>query len=229
MPEETFSSAKATVKVSLVFLRRFTEADETEWEAAWEDAHTDHDATFDDKRNALCAQLGRQIVTGGSVTVARIVDELAVLGVERVQPAWSAGMPPAYPRGIGQTGISGSRWRGKTTNANRATQLKRDYAAAFDSEPAIRSKALLGELRASLRSIDETHNAALWGVVREAFDYPVFVAAPQAVGITSTGETGEDVPDELPTVLDAYRAFETWVKAGASPEETPDFRLSSAV
>ena len=138
-------------------------------------------------------------------------------------------MPPAYPRGIGQTGISGSRWRGKTTNANRATQLKRDYAAAFGSEPAIRSKALLGELRASLRSIDETHNAALWGVVREAFDYPVFVAAPQAVGITSTGETGEDVPDELPTVLDAYRAFETWVKAGASPEETPDFRLSSAV
>ena len=229
MPEETFSSAKATVKASLVFFRRFTEADETEWNAAWENAHADHDATFDAKRNALCAKLGRRIVTGGSVTVARIVDELAALRVERVQPAWSAGTPPVYPRGIGQTGVGGSRWRGKTTDAKRATQLRRDYAAAFDGEPAIRSKALLGELRAGLRSIDEEHNAALWGAVREAFDYPVFIAAPRAVGITSTGETGEDVPDELPTVLDAYRAFETWVKAGASLEKTPDFRLPSAV
>ena len=32
-----------TVKASLVFLRRFAEADETAWEAAWTKAHVDHD------------------------------------------------------------------------------------------------------------------------------------------------------------------------------------------
>lgn len=63
LPEETFSSAKATVKASLVFLRRFTEADETAWEAAWNKAHADHDATFNAQRDTLCGDLGRKVVT----------------------------------------------------------------------------------------------------------------------------------------------------------------------
>ena len=68
----------------------------------------------------------------------------------------------------------------------------------------------------------------LWETVRETFDYPVFVAAPAAVGITSTGETGEDVPNDLPAVLDAWRTFEAWKDAGADPEDMPDFPLPSA-
>ena len=71
-------------------------------------------------------------------------------------------------------------------------------------------------------------NAALWASVRETFDYPVFVAAPKAVGITSTGETGEAVPNELPQLLEAYRSFQKWVEAGAKPEDTPGFLLPSA-
>ncbi|MDE0330565.1 MAG: N-6 DNA methylase [Nitrospinae bacterium] len=228
LPEETFSSAKATVKASLVFLRRFTEADEAEWEAVWSAAHGGHDEAFDAKRDALCADLGRHIVTGESTTIATILDSLAELGVERTKPSWSAGVPPAYPRGIGPTRANGPRWHGKATDARHAAQLKRDYAAAFEGEAAARSKALLGEMRAGLRRIDEAHNAVLWSSVREAFDYPVFVAAPEAVGITSTGETGETVPNGLPATLDAYRAFQTWMEAGAVPEDAPDFRLPSA-
>ena len=38
LPEETFRSADATVKASLVFFRRFTAADEAVWEAAWTEA-----------------------------------------------------------------------------------------------------------------------------------------------------------------------------------------------
>ncbi|MCY4390114.1 MAG: hypothetical protein OXC18_23695 [Desulfurellaceae bacterium] len=64
--------------------------------------------------------------------------------------------------------------------------------------------------------------------MRGKFDYPVFVAAPKAVGITSTGETGEAVPDDLPQILDAYRAFVNWVEEGAKLEDTPDFPLPSA-
>ena len=41
LPEETFRSADATVKASLVFLRRFTEADAMAWEDAWFKAHSE--------------------------------------------------------------------------------------------------------------------------------------------------------------------------------------------
>ena len=228
LPEETFRSADATVKASLVFLRRFTEADEAAWETAWTEARALHDATFDTKRNDLCTGLGQGIVAGENESVAAILADLVELGVERTMPSWSEGPPPDYPRGIGPTRLKNPRWKGTATDKQRAAQLKKDYAAAFDEAAAARSDELSRELRAGLRSIDEAHNAALWATVREKFDYPVFVAAPKTVGITSTGETGETVPNDLPQTLDAYGAFVNWVGAGAKPEDIPDFLLPSA-
>ena len=86
-----------------------------------------------------------------------------------------------------------------------------------------RSDALLSELKAQYRTIDEGHTTALWARVRELFDYPVFVAAPKTVGITSTGETGEGVATELPAVLKAYRRYEAWLADGMPEDETPEF------
>ena len=153
-----------------------------------------------------------------------------MLGVERTAPAWRTGTPPDYPRGIGPTKVANPRWSGTASDRKRAARLKRDYAVAFedDEDAKRRADVLLRELRVDLRALDEAHNAALWVAVREMFDYPVFVAAPRAVGISSTGETGENVPDDLPQLLDAWRAFESWVEAGAKPEDAPDFRLPSA-
>ncbi len=226
LPEETFRDA--TVKASLVFLCRFTEADETAWETAWIEARALHDATFDTKRDDLYANLGQGIVTGENESVAAILADLAELGVERTMPSWSEGPPPDYPRGVGPTRLKNPRWKGRATDKKRAAQLKKDYDTAFDEAAAVRSDELSRQLRAGLRTIDVDHNTALWSTVREKFDYPVFVAAPKAVGITSTGETGETVPNDLPQILDAYRAFENWVKEGAKPEDTPDFPLPSA-
>ena len=228
LPEETFISAKATVKASLVFLRRFTEDDEAAWEAAWTAAHAQHDKTFDLKRDQLCADFGPRIVTGEDPAAATILKELAGLGIERTQPDWSAGAPPLYPRGVGSTRASAPRWRGKATGAKRAARLKRDYKNTVAGAATTRSKALLGELRGGLRRLDEAHNSALWEAVREAFDYPVFMAAPRTVGITSTGETGAGVPDDLSAVRDAWRRFQDWVGAGAAPKDEPDFCLPSA-
>ena len=228
LPEETFASAKATVKASLVFLRRFTEADETAWEAAWAWAHATHDSAFNAERDGLCASFGRRIATGDDDDVEQILDALRALGVERTDPAWTAGKPPAYPRGVGSTRLGSPRWQGKPSDRQRAASLKRDYAAAFHGAAAVRSKELQSELKAGLKRIDEAHNAALWEAVREAFDYPVFVAAPRTVGITSTGETGEEVANDLPAVLDAWRVFAAWVQAGSKPEDAPDFHLPSA-
>ena len=230
LPEETFRSADATVKASLVFFRRFTATDEAAWEAAWTEAHLRHDDALNAKRDALCSDLGRRIVTGENARIEKIVDELAMFGVERTEPAWRAGTPPDYPRGIGPTKLANPRWNGTANDRKHAAQLKRDYADAFDDDKNAKrcADALLRELRADMRALDEVHNAALWATVREVFDYPVFVAAPSAVGITSTGETGRNVPDDLPQLLDAYLAFQAWIEAGAKPEDVPDFRLPSA-
>ena len=194
LPEETFRSADATVKASLVFFRRFTADDEAAWEAAWTEAHLRHDDAFKARRDTLCSDLGHRIVTGENVWIEKIVDELAMLGVERTAPAWRAGAPPDYPRGIGPTKLANPRWNGTASDRKRAAQLKRDYAVAFDDDKDAkrRADALLRELRAGLRALDEAHNAALWATVREVFDYPVFVAAPGAVGITSTGGDGRE-------------------------------------
>ena len=229
LPEATFRSSDATVKASLVFFRRFTATDEAAWQASWAEAHADHDDAFNAKRDALCADLGRRIVTGENAAVEKIVDELAMLGIERTQPAWNAGKPPDYLRGIGPSKLTKPRWNGSASERKRAAQAKRNYTTVFDSDEDTkrRADALFRKLRAGLRSIDEAHSTALWATVREAFDYPVFIAAPKAVGITSTGETGENVSDDLPLLLDAYRAFETWVETGAIPEDVPDFHLPS--
>ncbi len=61
-------------------------------------------------------------------------------------------------------------------------------------------KKRLKELNDQVES--ESRNRA-----RADFDYPVFMCEPESVGITSTGETGPDTPNELPNILGEYRKF----------------------
>jgi type I restriction enzyme M protein len=44
LPEETFRSSNATVKASLVFMRKFTDAEADAWKAAWTQAHSELDS-----------------------------------------------------------------------------------------------------------------------------------------------------------------------------------------
>jgi len=220
LPQETFVSANATVKASLVFLKKFTEQDEAAWESAWQDAHAKHDASFDSERSRVRDAYGPRIVSADRQELAVIVDALAKSGIQRALPAWKRAEPPPYPRGIGQTSIGKPRWNGKATDTKRARQLRKEFDAAWTDADTQKAEALYRELRAEIRKVDRGHNAALWQEVRETFDYPVFTAAPAAVGITSTGAEG---PNQLPDVLSAYRTYEAWLAAGATPDETPEF------
>ena len=228
LPEETFRSADATVKASLVFLKRFTKKDRKAWDAAWTAAHAAHDATFNAEREVLCATYGPRIVSGDDKKAADILTKLAALGVKRIPPSWFSADPPPYPKSIGATKLRRVSWLDDAKDRTKAAALKKAYTAAFTTAVATAADALTRELAAALRALDERHNAALWSHVREAFDYPVFVAAPKSVGITSTGETGENVPNDLPDVLDAFKRFQAWAAAGAKPKDIPDFRLPSA-
>jgi type I restriction enzyme M protein len=165
LPEETFRSADATVKASLVFLQRFTDEDQTAWDAAWAAAKAEHDAAFDAERDALCAAYGARIVSGDDKDVARIIADMAAIGLTRVPAAWYSADPPAYPKGIGATRLRKPAWRDDAADRKRAAALRKAYNATF-TEPAA-AGALTRELQAALRALDERHNAALWATVRE--------------------------------------------------------------
>lgn len=229
LPEETFRSSNATVKASLVFLRKFTEADAAQWEAAWTQAHTELDAGFDAQRNASHVAYAPRIFSGEDAEAQRLLDELAAIGMNRVLQPWQRGEEQTYPRACKPTVQSKPVWQGYVAKEHQkaATELKKQASATL----ALVQKhcdALLSELKAKYKAIDEAHSAALWARVRELFDYPVFVGAPNTVGITSTGETGEGISSELPSLLQAYREFESWVEAGAQTDATPNFPVPSA-
>lgn len=229
LPEETFRSSNATVKASLVFLRKFTDEEAAQWEAAWSQAHAELDARFDGQRHAVHAAYAPRIVSGENTEARCLLAELETLGMRRVLPRWQRGKAPAYPRQARPTSQDRPVWLGEVAREHKksAAEIKKRAAAALATVQK-HSDTLLSELKSQYKAIDEAHTAALWARVRELFDYPVFVAAPKTVGITSTGETGEGVPSELPELLLAYRRFETWVESGALPETTPNFPLPSA-
>jgi type I restriction enzyme M protein len=229
LPEETFRSSNATVKASLVFMRRFTEQESATWEASWTKAFSELHSKFDKQRIALHSEYAPRIVSGDSDKASKLLAQLKPLGVSRTLPAWEHGEAPAYPRGIGPTIQGKPSWVEKVSEKNRkaAAGLKKQaFSAIVAAQKA--SDALLSELRAKYRAVDEAQNAALWARVRELFNYPVFIAAPKVVGITSTGETGDQVPNDFPALLSEYRNFETWIANGAKPEDAPNFPLPSA-
>ncbi len=94
------------MKASLVFLRRFTEAEADAWEAAWTVAHATLDAGFDGERGKLVAAHAPRVLTGGDAEAARLLGELAALGCARTPPAWRSDPPPPYPKGIGPTRLA---------------------------------------------------------------------------------------------------------------------------
>src|SRR5690606_38180186 len=98
LPEETFRSSNATVKASLVFLRKFTEAEARQWEAAWAQAHAELDAVYAAHRNALHAAHAPRILPGEDAEAQRLLDELAALGICRTLPLWRSADAPASPR-----------------------------------------------------------------------------------------------------------------------------------
>lgn len=183
LPEETFRSSNATVKASLVFLRKFTEAEATQWEADWTQAHAELDAGFDAQRKDAHASYAPRIVRGDDAEAARLLDELAALGIQRTLLPWQRGEAPAYPRQAQPTTQSKPVWMGEAAKEHKkaAAEVKKQASAALATVQK-RSDALLSELKARYKTIDEAHTAALWARVRELFDYPVFVAAPHVAG-----------------------------------------------
>src|SRR5690606_8358969 len=111
--EETFKSSNATVKASLVFLRKFTDDESVAWETAWSQAHAELAVGFHAQRTAQHAAYARRIVSGEDAEAQRLLDELAALGMNRSLLAWQSGEAPAYPRTCRPTTQGKPVWLGE--------------------------------------------------------------------------------------------------------------------
>jgi type I restriction enzyme M protein len=122
-----------------------------------------------------------------------------------------------------QSEIGKPKWEGSAEGKSKKTEVRikrKEFDEAWDSAHEEKSEAFRRELRSLLRRIDREHSLALWAEVRSKLDYPVFTAAPEEVGITSTGAEG---PNDLPRVLEAWKVFREWLDAGAAEGKMPIF------
>jgi type I restriction enzyme M protein len=143
------------------------------------------------------------LLHGDDIELSDLLDRLAALGVTRVLSKPTRVRKGGLVRGAPTTSLRGFAWHGGATAVTR--DLKRMYNER--AAKVLDLKTALASLKAALKELDDQQTAAMWKHVRESFDYPVFMATPKAVGITATGETGEDVPNDLPDVLAAWREF----------------------
>ncbi len=203
LPMETFKFSGASVSASVVFMQKFTYADTVRWDAAWAEAGAKLGPEFTQRRAEKVASYEADVIDGGDGELKQILSDLRALGGDRVLPELTRTAPAGIERGAGTTTIGPPRWTGPSRG--EAAALHRKYAERAADVPAV--ARALAALKAELAALDREQTKMMWSHVREAFDYPVFMARPAAVGITATGDTGEHVPNDLPEVLAEWKAF----------------------
>ncbi|WP_158810555.1 restriction endonuclease subunit M [Streptomyces leeuwenhoekii] len=179
IPQEVFASSNATVKTSLVFLQKFTSADEEEWINAREQGRREAELNFADELHEL-EELAARIRWYGREALRPLVEK-----IESLQDG-------------GQDKES----------KKRLQELRSDLRAAVTPADKENAKQLRKEHTARLAELNKKIDAFARQRAREIFSYPVFMAEAEAAGITATGETGARVPNDLPGILADYREFE---------------------
>jgi len=189
VPQEVFASAKATVKTSIVFLRRFTDQQVKEWDAAQAQAEAEVQADLADQRKAA-GELYRRAETFDRPELADLVDEVAVMTQATTPDTKSLRLARAALRKM-------------LTDSDKAAKkvLERAYSTLA-------------------KELDTLEAQRVRARTRELTSYPVFMAEVQSAGITGTGDTGPDVPNDLPTVTKSFHEFvadpDAFTKASAA-------------
>jgi len=157
LPQETFYSAGASVKASLLFMQKFSEDEVADYQAKHQAAIAELDAKYQPEIEAETTRIKKHIDEGG----------------ENIKSA----KPP--------------------TQAMRKKMSKQEIKAAVDAAKLAEKrvpewKSQMTEARRKLRAYEkqmtETKTREARQLLKERFDYPVFLYDAQHVGITATGE-----------------------------------------
>lgn len=186
LPQEVFASSKATVKTSLVFLKKLDGKESDEWSEGRRVAEEECSPIFDRERNDLRDAIEPRIQSYDDDQIAARMSELQTLEAS------------------------------EKPSRLKVQEKRRDIRDMISKDHRKQRRDLESKLKKELREVYEREAAAVRTRFKELVDYPVFFAEVEAAGITSTGATGDEVPNELPHVLVEYQRF------CASPS---DFRL----
>jgi type I restriction enzyme M protein len=211
LPPETFKFSGASVTASVVFMQRFTKEDARRWEQCWTDAFNATESEFAPQRAAVIQNATPALLHSGDAELRDTLNQLEALGVTRVVPDPTRVPKEGLVRTAPATALGALTWTGSANPTARDLKKKYKERAAH----VLGLKQALASLKAELKDLDEKQSAAMWTHVRRAFDYAVFAATPKSVGITATGETGENVPNDLPAILETWRKFKTTLPEGA--------------
>lgn len=203
LPMETFKFSGASVSASIVFMQKFTDHDAERWEACWTEATAALAPEFERKRAEMIIRYNSTAIDGDDMELRRILADLRAIGGDRVLPKPVRNAPARVERSAGTTTVRLPRWTG--SSRGDAAALRKRYIDRAAAVPAVAQA--LSDVKAAFTALDDEETKAMWAHVRAAFDYPVFMARPSAVGITATGDTGVHVPNDLPDVLDEWNAF----------------------
>jgi len=88
----------------------------------------------------------------------------------------------------------------------RTKELLDRIKKAITPKDRRRKKELELELRTKLRGLQERIRKESRQLLKERFDYPIFMAEAEHVGITATGQEDEN---EYPEIVKAYERFKT--------------------
>jgi type I restriction enzyme M protein len=190
IPDKTFRSAKTAVKASLLFLQRLSEEEQAAYETTREkkakEEHARLGPTIDQYELALSV----------TWTQYRRAQEA------KVTVADSEGIRRPVRRARDtrrRTAATTARALGQQEAIAAAEKL---WGCALDAETFKQSRSLA---RVRLRELKTEIDENVFNAVRKKYDYPIFMAVAEHVGIRGSGKT--DPENELPQVAAEWRAF----------------------
>ncbi|MBT2522763.1 N-6 DNA methylase [Arthrobacter sp. ISL-28] len=179
LPQEVFASAKATVKTSIVLLERFTAEDRVAWKQALITASEELEQTvFEPLRTKATEQLCETLESHG-------INAGDALNAQQA-------LADAYLD------------RSDTARLNAA---RRTWNSLLNKDERAAVKAATKTRDTIIRELEKEKAERITAAAKQLDDYPIFMAEVEHAGITSTGVTGDSVPNELPSVLEAFREW----------------------
>jgi type I restriction enzyme M protein len=197
LPPETFVSSGASVKASLLFLSKYSNQERRRFNAEKVKATAETVAKYAPERERLEQEYRRRIECCDRDEVRQLLDEINTAKNQSEQLAAKVRTNNDPRR---REALKTERQSVKT----RVKELLDRMNKTITPKDRHRKKELELELRTKLRKMEERIQQESRQLLKQRFDYPVFMAEAEHVGITATGQEDEN---EFPEIVKAYKRF----------------------
>ncbi len=197
LPPETFVSSGASVKASLLFMSKYSNQERRRFNAEKVKATAETVAKYAPEQERLEQEYRRRIECYDRDEVRQLVDEINTAKNQSKQLAAKVKTKNDPRR---REALRTEYQSAKT----RVKELLDRMKKTITPKDRRRKNELELELRTKLRKLEERIQQESRRLLKQRFDYPIFMAEAEHVGITATGQEDEN---EFPEIVKAYRQF----------------------